>query len=131
MMPAPARATFRFHGGLNDFVQRRQRHLPIEHTFSWRASIKDMLESLGPPHSEVWRLLVNGVSVDFETIVQGGDIIDAYDIESAPQIDNPVALIPPYPGRPRFILDQHLGRSAAYLRMLGFDTLYRNDYHDE
>jgi hypothetical protein len=30
----------------------------------------------------------------------------------------------------RFVLDQHLGRLAECLRLLGFDTLYRNDYHD-
>ena len=29
-----------------------------------------------------------------------------------------------------FVLDNHLGRLAMYLRMLGFDTLYRNDYQD-
>ncbi len=28
------------------------------------------------------------------------------------------------------MLDVHLGRLAAYLRLLGFDTLYRNDYDD-
>ena len=33
-------------------------------------------------------------------------------------------------GEPSFIADNHLGRLAAYLRMLGFDTLYRNDYQD-
>ena len=31
----------------------------------------------------------------------------------------------------RFILDNHLGKLAASLRMLGFDTLYRNDYQDD
>lgn len=30
----------------------------------------------------------------------------------------------------KFILDVHLGRLARWLRMLGFDTLYRNDYDD-
>ncbi len=29
------------------------------------------------------------------------------------------------------MLDVHLGRLAAYLRLLGFDCLYRNDYDDE
>jgi len=29
------------------------------------------------------------------------------------------------------VLDTHLSRLAAYLRMLGFDSLYRNDYRDE
>ena len=30
-----------------------------------------------------------------------------------------------------FVLDTHLGRLAAYLRMLGFDSVYRNDCRDE
>ena len=28
------------------------------------------------------------------------------------------------------MLDTHLGQLASYLRLLGFDTLYRNDYDD-
>ncbi len=38
---------------------------------------------------------------------------------------------PEPPSEPRFVLDVHLGRLAAHLRMLGLDTLYRNDYADE
>ncbi|MCD4696611.1 MAG: Mut7-C RNAse domain-containing protein, partial [Bacteroidales bacterium] len=30
----------------------------------------------------------------------------------------------------KFILDVHLGKLARYLRMLGFDTLYENNYPD-
>lgn len=30
----------------------------------------------------------------------------------------------------KFILDVHLGKLARWLRMLGFDTRYRNDYAD-
>ncbi|MEZ4864444.1 MAG: Mut7-C RNAse domain-containing protein [Caldilineaceae bacterium] len=30
----------------------------------------------------------------------------------------------------KFILDVHLGKLARWLRLLGFDTLYRNDYDD-
>jgi len=32
---------------------------------------------------------------------------------------------------PYFVLDNHLGQLATYLRMLGFDSLYRNDFHDD
>jgi len=32
---------------------------------------------------------------------------------------------------PTFILDSNLGRLARYLRLLGFDCLYRNDFDDE
>jgi uncharacterized protein with PIN domain len=31
---------------------------------------------------------------------------------------------------PHFVLDAHLGKLAAHLRMLGFDTLYKNDFTD-
>jgi uncharacterized protein with PIN domain len=34
------------------------------------------------------------------------------------------------PGQPRFVLDTHLGKLARLLRLLGFDTLYRNDLDD-
>jgi uncharacterized protein with PIN domain len=32
---------------------------------------------------------------------------------------------------PRFVLDAHLGRLARYLRLLGFDALYRPDFADD
>ncbi|HLY32058.1 MAG TPA: Mut7-C RNAse domain-containing protein, partial [Ktedonobacterales bacterium] len=38
---------------------------------------------------------------------------------------------PAIPIEPRFVLDVHLGRLAAYLRMLGFDTLYENHCDDD
>ena len=124
-------ATIRFHGSLNFFLPQRQRHQVIEHPFDWRASIKDMLESLGPPHPEMQLLLLNDRSVDFDTIVAPGDHIEVYDHFDAVEVPNMVRLRPVYPGRPRFVLDTHLGRLANYLRMLGFDTLYRNDFADD
>jgi uncharacterized protein with PIN domain len=41
------------------------------------------------------------------------------------------SVLPPAPDEVRFVADVHLGRLAAYLRMLGFDTLYPSDYRDE
>lgn len=123
--------TFRFHGELNDFLPKRKKHNSITHEFDWRASIKDMIESLGVPHSEIALLLVNDTSVDFSYLVQDGDQIHAYAQFDAVDHPHKVHLRPPHTGRARFILDTHLGRLAAYLRMLGFDTLYRNDYPDD
>ncbi len=37
----------------------------------------------------------------------------------------------PHPHDRRFVLDTHLGRLARYLRMLGFDSVYRNDTDDQ
>ncbi len=124
-------ATFHIHDELNFFLPRSQRNTAIEHKFDWRASVKDMIESLGIPHPEIDLLVANDASVDFEYIVQADDVIHAYAYKHQPDITPKIALRPPFPGRQQFILDQHLGRLAAYLRMMGFDTLYRNDYHDE
>jgi uncharacterized protein with PIN domain len=40
-------------------------------------------------------------------------------------------LKPPFPKPARFVLDVHLGKLAKALRMLGFDTFYKNDLNDK
>jgi len=125
------RAHFRFHGDLNFFLPRGRRDTGFTHTFDWRGSVKDMIESFGIPHPEIELILANNVSVGFDYIVQPDDNIHVYPAFNGLDLPHKISLRPPLPQRPAFILDQHLGRLAAYLRMLGFDTLYRNDYHDE
>ncbi len=124
-------AYFRFHGEINDFLPYAWRGATIDHTFDWRASIKDMVESLGVPHSEIDLLMVDGLSVDFDYLVQPDVMVEVYDWAFAADVTRRVPLRPPLPDKARFILDTHLGRLASYLRMMGFDTLYRNDYADD
>lgn len=123
------RAYFRFHAGLNHFLPRRQKQQTIVHEFDWNASIKDMIESLGVPHPEIEAITVNGVPVDFDYLMLDDNHVDVY----PPPVDipNAITLRPPVPNPIRFVLDTHLGRLASYLRMMGFDTLYRNDYPDD
>ncbi|MBZ0288927.1 MAG: Mut7-C ubiquitin/RNAse domain-containing protein, partial [Anaerolineae bacterium] len=110
-------ATFRFDDALTYFLPRSRKHKPIEHPFDWRGSVKDMIESLGVPHPEIDLLVANGASVDFDTIVEANDQIDVYSDATAVDVLPKVPLRPPLEGCPSFILDQHLGRLAAYLRM--------------
>jgi uncharacterized protein with PIN domain len=92
--------------------------------------VKDLIESVGVPHTEIDLIVVNGESVSFDYLVKDGDLISVYPVFEALDI-SPVIKLRPQPLRvTRFVLDTHLGRLAAYLRMLGFDTLYRNDYDD-
>src|SRR5687767_10753598 len=122
-------ASLYFHTSLNHFLQRQRRERWIQHEFDGQPSVKDMIESLGVPHPEVEYIIINGRGVDFNYLVRNGDQIEVYPAGSAP--DGAPRLRPEPPTPPRFVLDIHLGRLAAHLRMLGFDTLYRNDYHDE
>lgn len=126
-------ATFTVYDDLNFFLSRKHRNKSITHEWDWKASIKDMIESLGVPHPEIDLLIVNDTSVDLDYIVQDSDDVHVYPMpyfETHPH-DNKTRIIPEYEGRPCFILDTHLGRLASYLRMMGFDTLYRNDYPDD
>jgi len=125
------RAAFHFYGSLSYFLPKKQRHKPIVREFNWRGSVKDMVESLNVPHPEIDLLVINDTSVDFDAIVGDGDAVHVYPAGNPALVENRTPLRPPLDGKPCFILDTHLGRLAAYLRMAGFDTLYRNDYPDD
>ena len=112
-------AYFLLLGRLQDFLKREQRGKRISVEFRGRQSIKHLAESLGVPHTEIGRIQVNGQEATLSTITQDADQVEVFPISNG------------CPVEPRFLLDGHLGRLAAYLRMLGLDCLYENDYDDE
>jgi len=127
-MPA---AHFRFYAELNDFLPPERRFTEFAHPFLDAATVKDRIESFGVPHTEVDLILVNGESVGFAHRVKDGDRISVYPVFEAFDIAALTRLRPEPLREPRFVLDTHLGRLAAYLRLLGFDTRYRNQAADE
>jgi uncharacterized protein with PIN domain len=106
-------ATFRFHGELNDFLPPPKRETTLHHPAGFTDSLKHVLESIGVPHTEIGRARINGKPVELSERLKTGD-----DVEIFPHT-LPICL-----ETPRFVADGHLGRLAAYLRMLGFDTWY-------
>jgi uncharacterized protein with PIN domain len=123
-------ARFRFYAELNDFLPPDRRFTEFAHTFPDAATVKDRIESLGVPHTEIDLILVSGEPVDFAYRVRNGDRISVYPVFESFDIAGLARLRPEPLREPRFVLDVHLGRLAAYLRMLGFDTHYRNCLQD-
>jgi uncharacterized protein with PIN domain len=117
-------AHFLFHTDLIDLLSPHRREAEIDIPPNGDQSVKHLIESLGVPHTEVGKVLVNGMQVDFGYLVKEGDQVEVYPSSGAKNENFAQGL-------PRFILDNHLGRLAVYLRMLGFDALYRNDFQDE
>ena len=111
-----------FQPDLNQFLPSQRRNGLFSISFAPGQTVKHLIESAGLPHTEIGQILVEGKPVDFNYQVKDGDL---------------VTVLPPAAGEDipssglRFVLDNHLGRLAAYLRMLGLDVLYRNDYQDE
>jgi len=125
-----ARARFRFYEELNDFLPPERRKVEFEHEFDRRASVKDMIEAIGVPHPEIELILVNGESVSFDHIVRDGDRIAVYPMFEALDVRAALKLRDEPLRTTRFVLDTQLGTLARYLRLCGFDTLYRNDFGD-
>jgi hypothetical protein len=131
----PAQIHLRFYQQLNDFLPLEWRETDFAHILKQARSVKDLVESIGVPHTEIDLIIVNAKSVDFNYLVHDGDHISLYPLLK-PAVTESLNISPLKHNQPepldktRFVLDVHLGRLAAYLRMLGFDTLYRNDYDD-
>ena len=124
-------AYIRFFARLNGFLGTDWRPARVRYPISGPATVKHAIEALGVPHTEVDLILVNGQSVGFSYMLRTMDQASVYpsfstlDISPIQQLRKPLA--PPM----KFIVDSHLGRLATYLRLLGFDAAYRNDYEDD
>ncbi len=121
----------RFYAELNDLLPPEKRQITFAHNFFGQPAVKDLIESLGVPHTEVDLILVGEESVDFSYRVSDGDRISVYPVFEALDISRILQVRPETLREPRFVLDTHLGKLASYLRMLGFDTLYKNFISDE
>ena len=122
----PARAYFRFYAELNDHLPRERRQKALEKPFFAPGPVKDMIESFGVPHTEVELIVVNGQSVPFSHVIRDGDRIAVYPMFESFDVTPELRVRSRVLREPQFVLDVHLGRLAAYLRMLGFDAVYAN-----
>jgi len=126
----PKTIEIRFYEELNDFLPRKRSKVTFQHNYNGNMSIKDVIESLGIPHTEIDLILVNGKSVDFSYKTENNDLVSVYPVFESLDISNVTKLRPKPLRTTNFVLDVHLGKLARYLRMLGFDTLYENNYSD-
>jgi uncharacterized protein with PIN domain len=112
-------ATFRFHGELSQFLARANRGHVFPYRCARAANLKNAIEALGVPHTEVGALTVNGAPATLQRTVREGDAVEVFP-PSAEMGSVPI-----------FVADAHLGGLARFLRMLGFDTLHENAFSDE
>ena len=124
-------AYIRFYSELRDFLSVNNQQIPVLVEVAGHETVKHIVEMLGVPHTEVDLLLVNGKSVDFGYKIRVGEYISVYPMFESLDIRS-ISKVRQEPLRiPRFVVDIHLGKLASYLRLLGFDTLYRNDFQDD
>ena len=129
--PRIRKARFRFYEELNDHLPEAFKKKAFAHNFRGNPSVKDTIQALGIPHGEVDLILVNGEPVGFDYNLQGGEEIAVYPVFESLDI-SPLMRLRTEPLRQvKFIVDVNLGKLALKLRLLGFDTLFRNDLVDD
>jgi len=122
--------SFRCYAELNDFIPESKRYKQFSARLKTPITVDEAIESLGIPFSEIDLILVNSQPVSRNHRLYEKDYVSLYptfetlDISSLKN-ENHEPL-----RETRFILDAHLGKLARYLRMLGFDCLFRNDFED-
>jgi uncharacterized protein len=118
----------RWYGELNDNLPAEQQYIIFNHHLESRIAVGEFASQCGIPIDLIDLVLVNGISVDSRYLLKNNDraaffpVFESFDIAGVTKVrEHPLR-------EPKFILDVHLGKLASHLRMLGFDTLYRNDY---
>lgn len=124
------RLWIRFYEELNDFLPSHRRKRLFEVNVPGTPTVKDVIEGLGVPHTEIDLILANGTSVNFDYHPRNGERIAVYPVFESLDISNVTRLRPEPLREPKFITDAHLGTLTKYLRMLGFDTLFEQFIDD-
>jgi uncharacterized protein len=117
-------ASFFFKGELEDFLNMSEKNNVISYHFNEHPSIKDAIEAIGIPHTEVDTIIVNGFTVNFNYLLKNNDEVRVHPYRKA-------SLSRQLKDAPKFILDVHLGKLARLVRLLGFDACYQNNYTDK
>jgi len=127
-------AILHFHGYLADLLRRDDpgpdaRGMVI-YPVTRRASIKDIIEALGPPHTEIGRIEADGHEVGFGHLLEPGEKVDLRPLAAPFDVLRPSLLRPEPLPRIAFAVDANAGQLATLLRTLGFDTAYDRTLDD-
>jgi uncharacterized protein with PIN domain len=102
----------------------------VRRPFRSHQTVKDVLEAMGIPHTEIDLILVNGSPRGFDHRPGVGDRIAAYPMFEALDVGWTAGLRPAPLRDTRFVVDVNLGRLARLLRVLGFDVWWSSDADD-
>lgn len=114
----------RFYGELNDLVSRERRQTDIPLEVHSGTTIKDAIESMGVPHCEISLIQVNSEPAGLNNTVENDSLVSVFPYGYSMPVGERISAQPSRDGY-QFIVDDHLGKLATDLRMLGFSCFIR------
>ena len=121
----------RCYAELNDGLPLWRRFRDSSLALEREATVADLIAVLRIAEADVDLVLLNGTSAPLDAPVHDGDRLALYPVFESFDIGGTQRIRTRPLRAPRFVLDVHLGKLAAHLRMLGFDAAYRTDAKDE
>ncbi len=119
-----------FSEALHFLLPARHRGRAIDHRLQFKASIKNVVEALGVPHTEVGRIEADGQPVGWSHIPAEGSRIAVEAVVAPLDVTRRTLLQPEPLERLCFVADENVGRLAVLLRTLGLDTAYAPGWDD-
>jgi uncharacterized protein with PIN domain len=117
--------TLKFDHQLQELLPRRYRsHVDIHYPLDRRASIKDIVESLHIPHTEIGSIEREGEELSFTYIPEAGEVFELHSLPVGTDVTRQTFLRPQPLSAPVFMVDINVGKLASLLRMVGIDTWY-------
>jgi len=123
-------AFFYFFGSLNDFLPEEKKGQKFVYHFKGIASVKNLIEAIGVPHSEIRKITNNNRKKFFNYTVKDNDLIRIYPYNYG--INKFILSLSSVfiNCKIKFIIDVHLGKLGKYLKICGFDVLYNWKWDD-
>jgi len=124
--------SLRFDESLQKLLPCRYREqTAIRYPLHRRASIKDIIESLHIPHTEIASIRRAGRELPFTHIPGSGERLVLTSFPRGTDVTRPTLLRPEPLPAPKFAVDVNVGKLARLLRLAGIDTWYQANVGEE
>ena len=104
---------------------------PLIYPLTRRTTVKDIIESVGVPHTEIGGIRCDGLPVDFRHIPIQSAVVTIMPVLAPFDVTIPSLLRPAPLSDIRFIADVNVGKLAVLMRMVGLDTEFNPEYGDD
>jgi len=116
---------------LRELLPRKLRNSKeVAYPLTRRTSIKDIIEALHIPHTEVGSIVHKGAEVSFQHIPEAGEQLSLSSFPPGTDITRSSLLRPNPLRKTAFMVDINVGKLARLLRMSGFDTRYEPELNE-
>lgn len=124
------RLFIQFSEDLNFFLKRERQGRRFALDLDRRAPVRDIIESLGIPHTEVGRVRFDSLDREFSFIPEGSGHLDVSGVVPPLDARTPSFLRPRPLEKLKFVADVNVMKLGKLMLLLGFDTACSSGFSD-